>query len=159
MQVLGTHGRTRMCLSSGADSHWSSTTYLGRISFAAGNGLYTRPAECGEAAADRSSYLNAIACMEFRHVKDERQSRQRHEGWDIGLLLDRNRIAEESTGQLHWVPFVVQVPSYKLAWIHALSLARLFNSKQSPVTLRNALVPLTPAASGSSATMPGKETA
>lgn len=43
-----------------------------------------------------SSRLNAIACKDFRHIKEDGQSRQRYEGWDIGQLLDRNRIAEES---------------------------------------------------------------
>lgn len=32
------------------------------------------PSECGEAAAARSSYLDAFACMEFRHVKEWRGS-------------------------------------------------------------------------------------
>lgn len=121
----------------------------------------TRPAECGEAAADRSSYLNAIACMEFRHIKDERQSRQRHEGWDIGLLLDSNRIAEESTLDIYagyLLLYKYQLLTSRRGYT-SYRLSRLFYPNQSPVTLRNALVPLTPAASGSSVTMSGKETA
>lgn len=90
-----------------ADSSWSPATDMGQISSAAGNdvlrsvGLWR--SRGGSVILSRCDCMHGVStCQGVASIE------QRHEGWDIGLLLDRNRIAEEQdTG--HSGTFVVQI--------------------------------------------------